>query len=43
MEQFGSIVEECQESTKQVLSVSDELVGYIGKFQEGTVKEIVRS
>ena len=43
MEQFGSIVEECQESTKQVLSVSDELVGYIGKFQAGTVKEIVRS
>ncbi len=43
MEQFGSIVEECQESTKQVLSVSDELVGYIGKFQAGTVKEIAKS
>ncbi len=43
MEQFGSIVEECQKSTKQVLSVSDELVGYIGKFQAGTVKEIAKS
>ena len=39
MEEFRQIVSECNDATKVVVNVTEELIGYIKEFSEEKIKE----